>query len=677
VELSAQLREADAADVELRRALPTDRGRQRSGRVVPTTTWPAVIVLALALAAGAWAVVGSERIFTYLSDDHDEGLYLLQAAALADGHLFPPAPEHGDAFLPWLSVLSDGKYVLKYTPVHASILAIGVRLLGDARWSLGLIAFGVVVMSYALAKEVLGDRNLAVLATILLGLSPLFLLQSTTFLSYCSSLLLLEAFAFTLLRGVRARSGPFLVGSGFVFGLALFARPFDALLFGLPLGVYAVVATWKDRARLVRTVGWFALGAVLPVAAMLAYYRAATGSPFRSPFNFLEPQDTIGFGPRRLLPGHPTIPFTPELGYQGLTRHILLTSFWGFGGLLLVGFFVVGVLRRPLRRTEVFLGLVAVTYSCGYAFFWGTYGTSLRGSLSAFLGPFYFLPVLVPVTLLAAKGFRELWRRDRLVGVVAFASMLAVSGYLLVAAVSINLRLTEEDSRFYASLRATNLDRALVFVPPMWGPTLLHPFNWLQNAPEYDGKTVYALDRGESRNVALLEEYSGRTLYRMRVHGAYRTNPPDPGLGTSLEPLKVLELHSLDGALTMQNPTEDTHVYVSVAVNGKKHVSVLDQASQSGKSYETGVRITRDSVELSAPVERRFTEEVEADDSIWISISTGSGDDTSLRTLYERQVGALFQGVKIKVLLPGVVSVNTLGMEPWSVRPARAPAPAF
>ncbi|MDQ4097518.1 MAG: glycosyltransferase family 39 protein, partial [Actinomycetota bacterium] len=198
---------------------------------------PTILLTAVAVAAALWAIIGSHHVFRYLSDDHDEGLYLLQAEALAHGHIFPPAPKHAEAFVPWLTVLSEDKYVLKYAPVHASILALGERLFGSPRLSLGLIAAGVVVMTYLLAKEVLGNRRLALLASAFLGLSPLFLVQSATFLPYCSSLLLLEAFAFTLFRGVRTKSRGTLAVSGLLFGLALFARPFDALIFGAPLGV--------------------------------------------------------------------------------------------------------------------------------------------------------------------------------------------------------------------------------------------------------------------------------------------------------------------------------------------------------------------------------------------------------------------------------------------------------
>src|ERR671917_2098745 len=98
-----------------------------------------IVVLLLVVGAGVWALIGSQRLFTYLSDDHDEGLYLLQANALAEGHLFPPAPEQADAFRPFLSVLSDGRFVLKYAPVHASILAGSKKLTGDARPALALI----------------------------------------------------------------------------------------------------------------------------------------------------------------------------------------------------------------------------------------------------------------------------------------------------------------------------------------------------------------------------------------------------------------------------------------------------------------------------------------------------------------------------------------------------------
>ncbi|HEX2191682.1 MAG TPA: glycosyltransferase family 39 protein, partial [Acidimicrobiales bacterium] len=404
----------------------------RTSRAVP------VLLLVLALAAGAWAVVGSRQVFPYLSDDHDEALYLYQADALAHGHLFPPAPRHPDAFLPWLSVLSEGRFILKYTPVHASILAAAMELTGSPRWALGIIAAAVVLLTYALAREVLGDRRPALAAAVFLALSPLFLIQTATFLSYCTSLLLLEAFALTLLRGLRTDGRLLLAASGFLLGVAAFARTFDALVFSLPLAAYVLWSRRGERARLLAAAGWLGAGLALPVLAMLAYFEAATGSPFRTPFNLLEPRDTLGFGTRRLVPGGPGLTFTPAHGVYGVARYVLLVSFWGFGGLLLAGFFLASLVRRRPRGPQAWMALIVVSYSAGYLFFWGTLGTSLRGSLTSFLGPFYFLPILVPVCLFAGRGFTDLWRHDRVMAVTAFAVMAGVSGYLLVRAVEVN-----------------------------------------------------------------------------------------------------------------------------------------------------------------------------------------------------------------------------------------------
>ena len=614
---------------------------------------PVAVPVVLAAAAGTWAVVGSRHVFPYLSDDHDEGLYLLQA----------------DAFTPWLSIRSGGKYVLKYTPVHASILAVGVAL-GSARWGLALIAAGVVGMTYALGKEVLGDRRLAALATAFMGLSPLFLLQSTTFLPYCSSLLLLEAFALALLRGMRTGRGRLIALGGFLFGMAVFARPYDAVVFGVPLGLYFVFSQRNDRAGLLRNSGRFVLGAALPLAAMLAYFSAATGSPFRSPFSLLEPQDTLGFGIRKLLPSHPELAFTPEQGWYGVSRYVLLTSFWGFGGLLLVGFFVVGVVRRRLTGPQPWLALVVATFSFGYLFFWGAYVTSFRGGLTSLLGPFYFLPVLVPITLLAAKGFSSLWDTDRPMARLAFAAMAVLSGYLLLKAVDVNKRLTNDDRRLYTSVRKPPRRPAVVFVPPLYGPHLLHPFAWLRNDPEYDGRTVWALDRGDPANLDLLDDMPGRAGYKFRIRGHYRANPPDRGLSSSLERLQVVEAPAFAATLTFRNTTAEPYVVVSVAMDGTKDSFILDTRSETGDQYSVDLVFRRGSVEIQTLLQGRAVEPVPPDRLLVVAVEAGP-DLVDQRPLYRREIAHDGHGSALRLLLPGNVAVDDLhGGAALRVRPA-------
>jgi len=623
---------------------------------------PAVMVTLLAVAAGAWAIVGSRQLFPYLSDDHDEAIYLLQADALAHGHLFPPAPEHPESFQPWLSVLSGDRYLLKYSPVHASLLALGI-LVGSPRIALGLVAAAAVVMAYLLAKEVLDDRRQAALAGAFFALSPLFLIQSVTFLPYLSSLALLMAFAVALLRGMRSSGRAWLLTSGFLLGVAVFARPYDAVLFAAPLGLYVVFSGWRAPKRLLAQAGWLALGAALPLMAMLAYYRAATGSPFRSPFSVLEPRDTLGFGNRKITPNHPDLIFTPAHGLYGVIRHVILTSFWCFGGLVLIGFLVAGLRRRQRSGPAAWLALVGLTVPFGYVFFWGTFGTGLRGGLTAFLGPFYFLPLLVPVTFFAARGFARFWPRDRFLGALALVSMLIASGFLVVRGVHANLRATREDRMLYSTLAPISDERAIVFLQPLYGPTLLHPFTGLRNSHDYDGNTVYALDLGEHQDLDVIDDHPGRVAYRFRLEGGdYRDNPPDPALYSSVVPLRVVEQPRLRTTLSLRNPTADPVVVVSVVMDGRRDTFVIDEQSYAGKSYRASLDIGRESVELGGPVVSHSVEPVDQEGLI-VSVSLASSGAGAPRTVYQRELGWNAAGPSFRVLLPGYLATNQLGPE--------------
>ncbi len=397
-------------------------------------------------------------------------------------------------------------------------------------------------------------------------------------------------------------------------------------------------------------------GLALPLLAMLAYFRAATGSPFRSPFNLLEPHDTLGFGTRRLVPGGPGLTFTPAHGVYGLARYTLLVSFWGFGGLLLVGFFLASVLRRKVRGPGPWVALIAVTYSTGYLFFWGTFGTSLRGSLTSFLGPFYFLPVLVPVCVLAGGAFNDLWRYDRVMGAAALAVMVAVSGYLLVRAVGVNLDITADDRRLHAAVANADLDRSIVLLPPLYGPTVLHPFAWFWQTPRPSARTIYAIDRGDPGNLALLRDYPDRTPYRLVVLESHlRANPPDPRFRTGLERLTVITGPSVEARFTVENPSDDPEVVLAVALGGRRRSFVLDTASTRGNSYPLRLRIGPAGVEVPGVAASGEEESVPAEDVVRLSLQTGPGGGAPAEERAERVLAFTIEGDAVSVLFPGPV----------------------
>ena len=493
-------------------------------------------VLGVATLAAAWAVVASRVVFPFGSINHDEAVYRLQADTLLHGHLFPVAPVHPAAFQPWLAAFRDGRFIPKYAPVHASVLAMGRLLFGTDRAALALIAIGAVVATYLLAGEVLGDRSQAALAAVFLVVSPIFLVQSATFLSYTTALALLELSAYGVFRACRTGRSGWYGFAGFVAGVAFFARSYDAVLFILPLGVFMLIEGWGDRPRLVRHVGAMVAGALPPLAGLLAFNQASTGRALRSPFNLLDASDSIGFGNHRMIPTDPYTHFTPREGVLGLLRQLGLTGFWCFGGLVLIGLAIYALWGRDRHDPRWWLAVSGLMIPAGYFFFWGNYGSTVFG-LPRYLGPFYYLPALAPIVVLGADGFVRLWRVDRLVAVVGIVGMIGLSLFVTGRTLHTDARLSADDRRLNHALTTAKLDHALVFLPPLAGPELLIPFGTAMNHYGYTGRVVYALDLGPESDAVVAADFPDRRPYVLVVSGTYRSDPPDKTLTSSLEPL--------------------------------------------------------------------------------------------------------------------------------------------
>jgi hypothetical protein len=75
-----------------------------------------------------------------------------------------------------------------------------------------------------------------------------------------------------------------MIGAGAAAGAAVLTD-YQAALAGVPVAVYVVARLWRDRARLVRAVGFAAAGAAGPLAMLFAYHWAAFGSPLRTGYD--------------------------------------------------------------------------------------------------------------------------------------------------------------------------------------------------------------------------------------------------------------------------------------------------------------------------------------------------------------------------------------------------------
>jgi hypothetical protein len=537
-----------------------ERRRLRSG----LAPWTICFLL------GAWAAAGSLLLFPDLTNNNDEAVYLLQADALRHGHLFPPAPASWEAFLPWFGFHDGGRFVLKYTPVHAAVIAAARSLFGSDRAALAIIGAAAAATSYLLARQVLRDRGQATLAAALFALSPLVLIQSATFLSYLSALALMQGFAAALILGIRTGSPRWLAGAGFLLGVGLFARPYDALLFAAPLGLWAVWIQRHDLRAAFSSGAWVTLGSALPLISMLAFFYAATGNPFDSPFD-IDPSDTLGFGPKSMTPGGLVTDYTPALALAGLKGNLAALVEWSFGGLALLALAIAALPKLRPREPAPWLALIALTVPIGYLFFWGSYGTVRWGGTER-LGPHYYLPLITPLAILGARGLFLLRRRSRVAAAVALAAMAAFSVSTVAGAIDAIRPYVEGRQELYRPLRDVRFDNAVVFLPYVGAGRLVSPYALSRNEASYDGPVIWAVDRGTRLNLEVLEEFPGRVPYRLVAsRGRRKSASPRPNFDARIQPVVHLTGRQVDLDLVVANPPPATTLRFVLSARAQHH----------------------------------------------------------------------------------------------------------
>ncbi|MFD1640591.1 glycosyltransferase family 39 protein [Halohasta litorea] len=564
--------------------------------------WLAATVAAL---SGAVVLFIALAVFPYHSTNHDEGVYLLQAAMLLEGQLELQAGELAEAFRPWFFIEDGGRLYSKYSPVPAAMYAVSMAIFGEPRVTLAALAAGSTGLVYWLGATAV-DRRVGFVAAALFAAAPMTLLTSSVFLPYAPTTFLNLSFAVAYLYGVRTGSTRAAAAAGIAIGLAFFARPYTAVLFaapfighalwtvggslrrdGLPMGRGGLrFASLPDP---VRRNTLTALGGLAFVGLTLAYNLRLTGSPLVFPYQVFAPLDGPGFGYREILDHSVdyTLPLAAEANSYALRY---LGTRWFTGGLLGTAAAAVG-LGVAVRRwrwsgtridstTSLLLAGLFVSVPLGNLAFWGNYNmlatlSDPTNGLVAHFGPFYYFDLLVPLSIFAAIGFVAGWRwlRDsrladrfaarttdatarRLAVAALVVSVLVVGGAnaaLLADPFEENVEPTQKFAAAYEPIEEADFENALVFIPDPYGPWQNHPFQSLRNDPGLDGEVVYALDRDPAGDFAVLDAYPNRTYYRYDYRGEWTPNPEDY-VSPKLEALAVRRSPTLAGESTIGVP---------------------------------------------------------------------------------------------------------------------------
>lgn len=617
--------------------VPASRARARAVEYAP--------LVALVLLAIAISVIVHHEIFPAYSWNRDEVVYLWQIQGLAEGKALTSGGDTPLFFQPWLSGLTDdGRYFSQYTLGWPLVLLAGDQLLGSAAAALAFGAALAVLGTYAFARELTRDRRLALVAAAVTVLSPLLVVQSGMYLGYLFSLGLGGLFGASLLAGLRLRRTWLLVVSGLLVGWLFVTRPFDGLLWAIALVGYAGFAHWHERRDLARGLAWVALGFLPLLVATLAYNRHVTGSFTEFPITAADPLDSFGFGRKRLGTRWTPTDFSPWIAFKGVGRNGWELPPFLFGSYIAVALTAVGVWLRRRDRTSIALLAIAAVFPIGYFFFWGI---SLSASFAHVSGPIYFIPLLLPVSILVAAALLAAWRRSRALALGAAVVLVVATVPFLADRLDTNRRISEAQVP-WRDAAAQFEGRSLVIVERS-GPYLLHLNPFSENPPDLDGRILYATDRGVE-NLDLIARHPGRTPYFERTDLTTEQTLadfdfPEPPTIT-VTPIEVERGPELVVRARVTNPGDESIVVATLQTDSGSYPQILSSTATEGETFDVEWRLSdADGAASNVLLDG-------ARGTIAINSGVGSAPE-DLRAVDQVQLSYRIDGGGVEVLTPG------------------------
>lgn len=462
----------------------------------------------------------------------DELAYIFEGRLIAAGHLAAPPPP-AEAPFQWSNpqpiAVNHGKWATIYPIGHPLVLAIGLKL--GAMWLvppvLGAATVGLV---YLLVARIY-DRPTAVVAALLLTLSPFFLMTSSNFMSHTTAAFyLVAAFACLALGDRRPVLWPFL--AGIFLGMVFNTRPLTGVAILPPFAGFWLSLYFRPAATTGhwRSVSPFAAGFIATMVLYFSYKYLTTGDPLSV---------EAGQGGRDALGFFGTHTLSVGLTNEQSQAAYLVGVLENWPRMLGIGAIFTPLILKPTERWTWFIFATAFAVMAVYVlyFFNGLmYGPRFWYEAA----PLLLILTARGVTLLAghldawARYVRRAVRGNPPAGYSLPA--LAVSVAVVVLTVVSSARWLRGPPAAWASdiapgdaaqmrdfngintrlldiVRSAHLDNALVLVKdcPNW--QCFGNVYWL-NSPFLDGRIVFARDTGNGKELAaLFNRFPDRKVY--------------------------------------------------------------------------------------------------------------------------------------------------------------------
>jgi len=443
---------------------------------------------------------------TYVTDD--ENAYIFQARILERGKVLAPAPPVEKSFSNFF-IITKGAYTGKYTLVHPAILAFSHVITKSFHTLPVLLSLATILLFYFTGSE-LYNRQIGLLASILLAVSPLFLFNSATFLSHPGTLFFLSLFMYGFIVGKRRGSWFYGLLSGMAVGAAFNIRPLTAIGFGLPFALYLA---WRMTRSPSKSAGFFLscfAGFLVLVLFTLWYNRLVSGNPLVFPFNVHDPNERIGFG--KMLHGlHYT--HTPLKGLQNLLVSLGRYNLWLFG--IPCSFLFLWPLLAKGRwwRGDYWCFAVIASFFLAYIFY---YSPGVPET-----GPIYYFELLLPLCLLSARGLVNLhkifqsnetapWLKMFVPVFFSVSILLGIATFHQEKALHM-IAMTDRLKEPYDLVEERAWKPALVFIRSL--PRVGWVFGYRNTDPWLEAPILYCKSLGEEKNREVMLNFPGREYY--------------------------------------------------------------------------------------------------------------------------------------------------------------------
>ena len=437
--------------------------------------------LGAALAAGliAGQVLGGAVV------TDDEHTYRFIAQTLRTGSLVAPSPGTDleffrEQFVVLTPEVRYGKYPVGYPLLLAAGQAVGLE-----RWIVPAVTAAIVVLVFV-AGTALFDAGRALLAVVLVALSPQVLLTGATYLSQpLSAACALGGVAALAVAARRREAGGsrsdagLLALAGACFGWGVFVRPLPGVLFGAVAGLHVLA---ERRAEPWPRVARAALAYGLPLAAggalLLLQNRLQSGGALTSGYQAFHATGEGSSGLAVFLGGG------LAMRAMSVAAAALRLNEWAFGWPLAP---LLALFALRLRGTGLLWGLLAAALAYRLV--------SPKAGVSA-TGPVYLYEIVPALALLCAAGAVELARRLRAPSAVA---AILIAGTVVAFTMFLPARLVDLYSMGLAQrlphllLARENVRHGLVFqnaaVP--WWTRASWAYYPRANSPQLDDDVLF------------------------------------------------------------------------------------------------------------------------------------------------------------------------------------------